>query len=31
VRLAVMAVLVPVLMLVRPFKAFRLVKEVFRP
>lgn len=31
VRVAVMAVLVPALMLVRPFKAFRLVKEVFRP
>lgn len=31
VRVAVMAVLVPALMLVSPFKAFRLVKEVFRP
>ncbi len=31
VRVAVMAVFVPALMLVSPFKAFRLVKEVFRP
>lgn len=31
VRLAVMVVAVPALMLVAPFKAFRLVKEVFRP
>ncbi len=31
VRIAVMAVVVPALMLVAPFKAFRLAKEVFRP
>jgi hypothetical protein len=31
VRLAVMAVVVPVMMLISPFKAFRLVKGVFRP
>ncbi|HYT81805.1 MAG TPA: hypothetical protein VEK86_00040 [Gemmatimonadales bacterium] len=31
VRLAVMAVVVPALMLVAPFKAFRLVKDVFQP
>jgi hypothetical protein len=31
VRVAVMAVVVPALMLVAPFKAFRLVKDVFQP
>ena len=31
VRVAVMAVLVPLLMFVSPFKAFRMAKEVFRP
>ncbi len=31
VRIAVMAVVIPALMLVAPFKAFRLAKEVFRP
>ncbi len=31
VRFAVMAVAFPALLLVAPFKAFRLVKEVFRP
>ena len=31
VRLAVMALLVPLLMVVAPFRAFRMAKEVFRP
>ena len=31
VRIVVMAVVVPLLMLVSPFKAFRMTKEVFRP
>ena len=31
VKVAVMLVVVPLLMLVAPFKAFRLAKEVFRP
>jgi hypothetical protein len=31
VKVAVMLVVVPVLMLVSPFKAFRMAKDVFRP
>ena len=31
VKVAVMLVVVPLMMLVAPFKAFRLAKEVFRP
>jgi len=31
VKVAVMLVVVPLMMLVAPFKAFRLAKEVFQP